>query len=312
MSNSIPRADRFSAAPATVDQRRRWLLAAPAALWLQAPAEAAAPLLLARQWHAGSDPSGWLVSEKFDGVRALWDGQRLRFRSGRLIDAPADFIRRLPAQPLDGELWLGRGRFDELSGLVRRGAAGAANNPADSRSEARARPHATWQDIHYQLFELPGAAGTFAQRAERLTQVARLADWPALHAVPQVLMADARALQQRLDQVVRAGGEGLMLHRADAPWQTGRSDVLRKLKPQDDAEASVIGHRPGRGALLGQTGALQVRDDQGRVFDLGSGLSAAQRQQPPAIGERVTFTHRGLTNQGLPRFATFLRLAPGF
>ena len=301
MLNSRPLADRFSTAPTTVSQRRRWLLAAPAALWLQAPAEAAAPVLLARQWDAGADPSGWLVSEKFDGVRAIWDGQRLRFRSGRLIDAPDDFIRRLPAQPLDGELWLGHGRFDELSGLVRRTAGGPPN---------------AWQDIHYQLFELPGAAGTFAQRAQALAQIVRQSSassgWPALHAVPQTPVADARALQQRLDAVVRAGGEGLMLHRADAPWQTGRSDVLRKFKPQDDAEATVIGHLPGRGALAGQTGALQVRDDQGRVFDLGSGLSAVQRQAPPAIGTRVTYTHRGVTNHGQPRFATFMRLAPVF
>lgn len=309
MLHSTLRTAPCQAESASVDQRRRWLLAAPAALWWQAPAQAAAPLLLARQWDAGTDPRGWLVSEKFDGVRALWDGQNLRFRSGRLIDAPADFIRRLPAQPLDGELWLGHGRFDELSGLVRRDLAGRADRRRDQQRRVQV---ASWQDIHYQLFELPGAAGSFAQRAARLAQIARQSAWPALHATPQEPVADARALQQRLDQVVRAGGEGLMLHRADAPWQTGRSDVLRKLKPQDDAEATVIGHLPGRGALLGQTGALQVRDDQGHLFDLGSGLSAAQRQQPPAIGARVTYTHRGLTHNGLPRFATFLRLAPVF
>ncbi len=309
MLHSTLRTAPCQAEPASVDQRRRWLLAAAAALWWQAPAQAAAPLLLARQWDAGTDPRGWLVSEKFDGVRALWDGQHLRFRSGRLIDAPAEFIRRLPAQPLDGELWLGHGRFDELSGLVRRDLAGRADRRRDQQRRVQV---ASWQDIHYQLFELPGAAGSFAQRAARLAQIARQSAWPALHATPQEPVADARALQQRLDQVVRAGGEGLMLHRADAPWQTGRSDVLRKLKPQDDAEATVIGHLPGRGALLGQTGALQVRDDQGHLFDLGSGLSAAQRQQPPAIGTRVTYTHRGLTHNGLPRFATFLRLAPVF
>ncbi len=315
------RAGLRPAESAAVNLQRRCLLAAPAALWLHSPADAAPPppLLLARQWQVGSDPSGWLVSEKFDGVRAIWDGQRLRFRSGRLIDAPDDFIRRLPAQPLDGELWLGHGRFDELSGLVRRGAgAGSGTGPQpDLHSPGRAGlPPATWHDIHYQLFELPGAAGTFAQRAQALAQIVRQSSassgWPALHAVPQTPVADARALQQRLDAVVRAGGEGLMLHRADAPWQTGRSDVLRKFKPQDDGEATVIGHLPGRGALAGQTGALQVRDDQGRVFDLGSGLSAVQRQAPPAVGERVTFTHRGITNHGLPRFATFMRLAPVF
>ena len=77
-------------------------------------------VLLARNAPAGLDPTGYLVSEKLDGVRALWDGSVLRFRSGRSIAAPAWFIARMPQTPLDGELWLGRGRFDALSATVRR------------------------------------------------------------------------------------------------------------------------------------------------------------------------------------------------
>ena len=76
-------------------------------------------LLLAGVWGDQIDPSPYLVSEKYDGVRALWDGQGLRFRSGRAVIAPAWFTAALPAQPLDGELWLGRQRFDALSSIVR-------------------------------------------------------------------------------------------------------------------------------------------------------------------------------------------------
>ena len=35
-----------------------------------------------RDVAADIDPAGYLVSEKLDGVRAWWDGTRLRFRSG--------------------------------------------------------------------------------------------------------------------------------------------------------------------------------------------------------------------------------------
>ena len=98
-----------------------------------------------------------------------------------------------------------------------------------------------------------------------------------------------------------------MLHRADAPYVTGRQDVLLKLKPHHDAEAVVIGHLPGRGKHAGRLGALQVRTAAGVAFALGSGLSDAQREQPPHVGEVVTFTYRGLTSGGVPRFATFLR-----
>ena len=250
--------------------------------------------LLAREWPVHGDPAGFLVSEKFDGVRALWDGQSLRFRSGRLISAPAWFIARLPAQPLDGELWLGRGRFEVLSGLVRR-------QPLDD---------AGWQALQYQVFELPAAGGSFAERAATLPSLCAQVDWPALQAVAQQAVASRAALQQRLDEVVAGGGEGLVLHQADAPQASGRSPWLWKHKPLHDAEAQVLAHLPGQGRYAGQLGALRVRADTGKLLAIGTGFSDADRQQPPAIGQRITFTYRGLTAGGVPRFASYLRTAP--
>jgi len=72
----------------------------------------------------------------------------------------------------------------------------------------------------------------------------------------------------------------------------------------------VIAHQPGQGQFSGLLGALQVRSDGGRVFDIGTGFSQATRAHPPAVGQRITYTHRGLTSQGLPRFASYLRQAP--
>ena len=86
-----------------------------------------------------------------------------------------------------------------------------------------------------------------------------------------------------------------------------RSQLLLKLKPLHDDEAVVIGHQSGQGRLASRLGALRVRDDAGRVFEVGTGLSDAQRSAPPALGTRITFTHRGRTPSGVPRFAAFLR-----
>ncbi len=249
-------------------------------------------ILLANVYRPQNDVARYLVSEKLDGVRAIWDGQTLRFRSGRTIHAPAWFVASLPKQALDGELWAGRGSFERLSGIVRKEA------PDD----------AEWREVRYMIFELPGAAGTFAERAAQIEAVVRSANVPWLREISQFRVVHRSSLQKKLDEIVRGGGEGLMLHLADAPYQTGRSDVLLKLKPLLDAEAEVIAHQPGKGKYAGQLGALRVRTPEGKEFLLGSGFTDRQRREPPALGSIVTYRYRDLTAKGLPRFASFLRL----
>lgn len=193
--------------------------------------------------------------------------------------------------PLDGQLWLARGRFEMLSGLVRRHAPDAA----------------AWRQLQYMVFDLPGANGSFAPRAQRTAELAQHSGWPQLQAVKQELLASPQALRRRLDEVMAGGGEGLMLHRACAAYETGRSASLLKLKPLHDTEARVVGHVEGRGKHAGRMGALRVRSAQDSEFLLGTGFSDAQREQPPPVGAWVTFTHHGYTAGGAPRFASFLR-----
>lgn len=242
------------------------------------------------------DPAHYWVSEKLDGVRAHWDGQTLSFRSGKPIQAPAWFTQGFPRQPLDGELWLGRGTFERLSGIVR------TQQPVD----------AEWREVRYMLFELPDAPGTFTERQERLRQLAERAAIPWLQAVEQFRVTDRRALKAKLDAVVAGGGEGLMLHRADALYGSGASGDLLKLKPYLDADATVVGQLPGKGRHTGRMGALQVIAPDGRRFRIGTGFSDAQRQNPPPMGSVVIYRYRGLTAKGLPRFPVFLRMREAF
>ncbi len=242
------------------------------------------------------DPAKYLISEKFDGARAIWDGKALRFRSGRPVSAPAWFIAKLPAPALDGELWLARGRFDALSGIVRK------TEPVDDE----------WRQVKYMVFELPNASGTFAERARRIREIVATTQWPQLVAVEQFRVADRAALKRRLDEVVRRGGEGLMLHLADALYVTGRSDVLIKVKPQQDTEAVVIDHVPGKGKYQGMMGALRVRASDGKEFLIGTGFTDEVRKNPPPVGTTITYTYRGLTKTGLPRFVSYLRVRENF
>ena len=198
----------------------RWIvrLAAGLMLAITANPSLAAPILLANVLSENVDPSAYLVSEKYDGVRATWDGKVLRFRSGRSVNAPAWFIAKLPADKLDGELWLKRGAFEQLSGTVRKAM------PLD----------ADWQQIKYMIFEHPDGSGMFSERYARIREIVAKANWPQLIAVEQFRVADRAELKRKLAEVVNAGGEGLMLHLAEAPYVTGRSDVLLKLKPLED------------------------------------------------------------------------------
>lgn len=271
-------------------------IAACALLWMATAVAGELPLLLAERYKGDIDVAQYWISEKLDGVRAHWDGRQLRFRSGNLIHAPHWFVAVLPTQPLDGELWLGRGSFDRLSGIVRRA------TPDDTE----------WRQVRYMIFELPEAEGSFTERIEKMNTVIVGVNAPWLQPIAQLRLPDAKALQKRLVEVVRGGGEGLMLHRADARYETGRSADLLKVTPWQDAEARVVAHLPGKGKYTGKLGALLVEIPDGRRFSLGTGFTDEQRSNPPAVGVQVTYRYRELTRNGIPRFPRFLRVREVF
>ena len=263
-----------------------WLWCLCALLHAQTP-----PMMLAGSWRDGADVSAYWVSEKYDGVRARWDGQTLSTRSGHRIDAPAWFTAHWPDTPLDGELWLGRGTFERTQAVVARG-----------RSDAR------WQHVQFMVFDLPAHPGSFEQRLQRLNALLPTAGVAWLRPAPQRRLANTAQLQRYLQQVVDGGGEGLMLHHAGNRYRAGRTDGLLKLKPYTDAEATVVGYVPGKGKYTGHVRALLVRASDGRQFRLGSGLSDHDRAHPPPLGAQVTYRYNGHTAAGTPRFARYLRL----
>jgi DNA ligase-1 len=249
-------------------------------------------LMLATTYHRGADVSEYWVSEKLDGVRGRWDGSRLHTRGGQPITPPAWFTAGWPKVAMDGELWMGRNRFDETSALVRTG------NPHDQG----------WRRVRFMVFDLPDHPGTFDVRVKRMRSLLAKTRTPWLQPVAQYQLANAAELDARLKDVVASGGEGLMLHHRNARYRIGRSDDLLKYKPFEDAEARVIAHTPGKGKYVGMLGALVVQQADGRQFRLGSGFTDVQRATPPPIGSLVTYRYNGLTSKGLPRFARFLRV----
>ncbi len=223
---------------------------------------------------------------------------RLRFRGGGHRPGTGVVYRTLSRRcRWTANCGSARDQFDALSGTVRK------LEPVD----------AEWRQVRYLVFELPGAAGDFSERVRQMqtTRRRRLA-CPGCRPSSRRAWPTMPTLMQQLDAVVRAGGEGLMLHRADAPYLTGRSDALLKLKPWQDAEAVVVGHAPGKGKYQGMTGALEMEMPDGQRFRIGSGLSDALRRQPPPIGTRITYRYQHLTKNGMPRFPRYLRVREDF
>ena len=256
-------------------------------------AEAQPPALqLAKVYQPGMPLDGYWVSEKLDGVRAYWDGAQLWSKGGNRIAAPEWFTRGYPDQAMEGELWMERGRFAEVSAAVR-----------------RLRPQAQeWRQIRLMLFDLPESRQPFAVRVQEMRALVAASSSYTLEMITQTPATDHDRLMQQLDKVMARGGEGLMLHHGDSVYHAGRSDAVLKVKSYQDAEARVIGHVGGQGKFAGMLGALQVETDDGRRFRLGTGFSDAERRDPPPIGSTVTFKYYGLTATGLPRFASFLRV----
>lgn len=237
------------------------------------------------------DVSGWLMSEKLDGVRGYWDGEQLLSKNGKPLFPPAAFIDDLPPFPLEGELWGGRDSFEQTISIVR-----------------KQQPHDGWLQLTFAIFDVPQAPGGFTARLTKAN------DWfvahPSIYAfvIEQRPVRDHAQLQQELKRIEELGGEGLIVRRPDALYAAGRSPEILKVKNYQDAEATVVAHLPGKGRNKGRLGSLLVTLDDGTQFKIGSGFSDAERESPPPIGTVVTFKYYGKYRSGIPKFPSFIRI----
>ncbi len=291
---SAVQADTQNAAPAARAATQAGTRDLAPARQANARRQAAAAPALAQSYQRGYvDLAHYWVSEKYDGVRALWDGRRLLTRQGLPIRAPAWFTAGWPDTPMDGELWAGRGRFADAQSAAAQGV------PAEVQ----------WRALRYMVFDLPAHPGAFDERLSALNLHIAALRQPWVQAVPQWRVASHAELMAQLARHEKAGAEGLMLRRGDAPHRSGRSDDLLKVKSFEDAEGVVVAHLPGQGKYAGLTGALLVELPDGQRLRLGSGLTDALRRAPPPLGSTVTYRYNGRhADSGLPRFARFWRV----
>jgi DNA ligase-1 len=257
-------------------------------------------LQLANVYRSDITIKDYWVSEKLDGVRAYWDGARFISKNGNTYVAPAWFTKNLPDFALDGELWIARHTFDELSGIVRK------KEPIDLE----------WRKVSYQVFDLPQNTATFDERLRVLKQFfgsGSATQTPEnLVLIKQFKVRSHADLMNELDRVTKLGGEGLMLHLGASNYHGRRDDDLLKLKQYFDAEAKVIEYYPGKGKYRGMLGAIlaeTVDDSRAKIrFRIGSGFSDSERRAPPPIGAVISYKYFGYTKSGLPKFPSYLRV----
>lgn len=258
-------------------------------LAVAAPPDAAMlPLVYGQQ-----EVAGWWMSEKLDGVRGYWDGRHLYSRGGHRLAPPDEFVAGFPPFPLEGELWAGRGRFEQAVSIV-----------------GREENHDGWKKLTFGIFDVPEEPGPFRSRLARIRGWLERHPSPYAFVIDQIEVRGREHLLRELQRVEKAGGEGLIVRDPEAVYRAGRSPAILKVKSFRDGEATVIAHLPGTGRNEGRMGALLVEGDDGRRFRIGSGFSDAVRERPPPLGTVVTYKYYGRYQSGLPRFPAFLRVRP--
>lgn len=259
-------------------------------LGVSAPlALASADIFLLKTYDGTQSVVGWVMSEKLDGVRGVWDGEKLISRGGKILPAPDWFIKDFPAFALDGELWSKRGDFENIVSIVRSGDA------------------ERWRQLRYYVFEVPHQNAGLRARLSVVQEYlnANPSEW--IEVIEQTEIKEQAQLQKFLRVVSEGGGEGVVVRDPNTPYQTGRLNSALKVKNYQDAECIVRGILSGKGKYKNQMGALHCEMADAKLIKIGSGFSDAERANPPPLGARVTFKYYGLTNKGNPRFPVYLR-----
>ncbi|GFO25016.1 DNA ligase [Plakobranchus ocellatus] len=248
-------------------------------------------LLLAHKYEEKTtDPRGWWISEKLDGVRAFWNGRCFYSRLGNAFYAPEWFTKDLPKDiHLDGELFGGRGQFQSTVSIVK-----TAESPK-------------WKDIKYHVFDAPHMGKeVFEKRMNTIKEYFEENEPEYAVFVEQTKCKSKEHLEAKLTKVLNIGGEGLMIRQPKSIYEGTRSRTLLKIKKFYDAEAIVIAHERGKGVNQNRCGALRCRMACGKEFSVGSGMTDKNRNNPPKIGSIITYKFQELSKSGTPRFPTFV------
>ena len=262
--------------------------------------------LLKLSEYKGQNVSGWLASEKLDGVRAYWDGRNLLSRNGKILAVPEGWSTYFPPFAIDGELYTARGEFEKIQSIV------MDKTPNE----------VAWSEIKFYVFDVPEASGGLLERLSELENfiLKNPQAGQNLKIIKQVKVKDNAEFEAFAEAVIAKGGEGAVVREPNAPYERKRSKNALKYKKFKDAECEVAAINAGTGKYTGLMGSVTCKSlgaagsnpgeqiPYGVKFKVGSGFSDEERANPPKIGSVITYKYQNLTAKGLPRFPIFLRV----
>jgi DNA ligase-1 len=239
-----------------------------------------------------NDPSGWLCTEKIDGVRAYWNHvkKNLYTRTGSVITCPKWFKENLPKHvDLDGELWIGYGQFNKVNGLARK------HVPVEE----------DWKQVKYIIFDVPVPNVPYEERVAMYTEIGKeIPDDFIEYLVPKPI-TDLDHLMKTLVYMENNGAEGLMIRKPGSMYERKRSGLMLKVKSFEDDEGIIIGYAKGQGKYKDMVGTIILKHKNGQIINLGSGLTDEVRENPPPLGTMITYKFFEETD-GIPRFPVYV------
>jgi len=218
----------------------------------------------------GEEYESFICTEKFDGIRAFFDGDNFWSKSGMPIHPPDKFyrgLRRIDGQKikLDGELWLrdGRGKFQELCHLALR---------SDMPS--------AWDNVVYMVFDMPEVLGGLESRLCEARSKVGGKICPQVEVVESTKLRSHQHLLEIFEGVLEIGGEGVVLSDPYARYTPGRFKEMLKLKKWQDDEALITGHKEGKGEVRKRS-ERAIWKTRALVMRLQTATSTTKLTHPP-------------------------------
>ena len=267
-------------------------------------------------------PVGWYMSEKFDGQRALWDGQKFISRGSgsgypRVYPYVPIWIIALmpPGIALDGELYTERNSFQEIGFLRKHLKPEKLRKKGDS---SQLELDKKWNNIKFQVFDIING-DPFEKRQSLLKEIIneRNKIWDLISLPPYLKKGESLLMltkQYRIDseeslnkyysELVSSDAEGVMIRAPFAPYIPRRTWLMLKLKPEEDSECIIVGYKPGEGKYQGMLGAFKCKAiDSDKTWYIG-GMDDKTRKnykETHPIGTKITYKYTFLTDDLLPR-----------